>query len=341
LRGRERTSWWTLIAGVAAGYAWCVRNVAAALVLASLVYLVTQGIRIGWRRTVAMICVWSGGWLLGGGWLVAWNLRTFGEVNPYHMPLRELSVLLVAAIAAVALAGVVLAGLLWRRKLMDLANDRPDICLLGSALLFHVLVIVLAQGLYRMGESISSFRFYAPVYWIVLWLLALGVIRLRAQLSLSLPTVWTSAVAATVVFLAMAAPPTLRHFGRQIVPPTVKPPTVNLKKPDRDEATRLGKEIPKDMLVLTDCVEELRVFGGINARHVPDRKYGQVPVTWGDIKRSGGGGHLWGIIVWDEAIFRGGGYGNALQELVVDPDKYPCLRRIETRGRMHIWKFVP
>jgi hypothetical protein len=104
------------------------------------------------------------------------------------MPPRGLPYSLIVAIAVVAVvlfAAPVLAGRRghWTAALrrfqpaetgtMKGPQVRPDVCLLGGALLFHVLIVVMAHSLYRMGESIHSFRFYVPVYWIGLWLLAL------------------------------------------------------------------------------------------------------------------------------------------------------------------------
>jgi hypothetical protein len=61
---------WILVAGLAGGYAWCVRKVGVALVLASLVYLGSQRFRIGWRRLTVAAGVWLAGWFLAGGWLI-------------------------------------------------------------------------------------------------------------------------------------------------------------------------------------------------------------------------------------------------------------------------------
>jgi hypothetical protein len=330
-------------AGLAGGFAWCVRNAGVALFLASLVYLASQLPRLGIRGLMRDVSVWLTGWFLACGWLVAWNLRTFGSLSPYHMPPRELPAVLIVVIAAAAVAAVVawfvVPALAGRRVatsrcgLPAEAGTAGAVCLLGAFLLFHVLAVIMAHCFYRLGEPVQSFRFYTPVYWIGLWLAAQCGQRFGGRAARPL------LVAAAAVFAAaqLAGPLLPEVWGRVRGTPVA---AASRDAPGREEVARLGEEIPKDKLVLADCVEELRVFGDINARRAPDGKYGQAPVTWTEIDEAGRDGRLWGIAVWDEAPFAEGRFGDALRELVVNPGKLPRLRKLETGGRMLVWEFV-
>ncbi len=106
---RPLNGWCIFAAGLAGGFAWCVRNAGVALFLASLVYLASQLPRLGIRGLMRDVSVWLTGWFLACGWLVAWNFHTFGSLSPYHMPPRELPWVLIVVIAAAAVA----AGVAW------------------------------------------------------------------------------------------------------------------------------------------------------------------------------------------------------------------------------------
>ncbi len=330
---RRGASWWLFAAGLAGGCAWCVRNVGAALFLASLLYLGSQLPRLRAGGLARAAGAWLAGWFAGCGWLVAWNLRTFGAISPYHMPPRELPIALMAMIAAAAVATAIVilsaAKNLFRAHARSFAALRmtAPVYLLGGFLLFHVLAVIMAHSVYRMGEAVQSFRFYVAVYWIGLWLVALYVRRLSARLPLKPRRTAAMLVAAAAVLAASQAVGVLLAAKRDA--------------PGRDEVARLGKRIPKDKLVLADRVEELRVFGEVNARCVPDVKYGQAPLTWSEIGQAGRDGRLWGIVLWNDGLCRQGRFGDALRELVLSPGMFPQLRKLETGSRMSVWEFVP
>jgi hypothetical protein len=233
-----------------------------------------------------------------------------------------------AMIGAAAVAAIVIlsaAKNLFRAHARSFAALRmtAPVCLLGGFLLFHVLAVIMAHCVYRMGESVQSFRFYAAVYWIGLWLAALYGRQLGARLPRTAGVVLLAAVSLFAVSQVVGLSFATREDG-----------------PHRDEVARLGSRIPKDKLVLADRVEELRVFGDVNARRVPDIKYGQAPLTWGEIGEAGKDGRLWGIVVWNADLMAEGRFGEALRELVFDPGKFPQLRKLKTESRMSVWEFV-
>ena len=245
--------------------------------------------------------------------------------------------------AAAAVAAIVIlsaARNLLRAHARSFAALRmtAPVCLLGGFLLFHVLAVIMAHVLYRMGEAVQSFRFYVAVYWIGLWLAALYGQRLAAR-RLNPRRAAAVLVAAAAVFAASQAVgpllPGLWSRGR-----AASVFAARNDEPNRDEMARLGRRIPQDKLVLTHRVEELRVFGGANARCLPDIKYGQAPLTWCEIGQAGNDGRLWGIAVWNEDLCREGRFGDALRQLVLHPDKFPPWRKLETGGRMSVWQFV-
>jgi hypothetical protein len=81
--GVRNAIYWLFVAGLTGGLSWCVRNVAVALLASSICYLLLQFPRFRLREVALAICVWLGGWALASGWLVLWNVSTFGSPNPY------------------------------------------------------------------------------------------------------------------------------------------------------------------------------------------------------------------------------------------------------------------
>jgi hypothetical protein len=333
----DAAKWWILVAGLAGGYAWCVRNVGVALFLASLCYLASRLPRLRFHGLATAAGVWLTGWFLASGWLVVRNLWTFDTANPYHAPPMRLSFWPIALVAAIAIAAVVSARKLSWRKLAVLIQDRPDVCLLGAFLLFHVLVVVAAHCVYRLAESAQSARFYVPGYWIGLWLLVLCGRRLGARLPLKPRTAHAILAATLAVFaVSQAVGPLLVTFLEQRAPVCA----ARTEEPSRHDVALLAKNIPKDRLVLSDSVQELQVFGNVNARHVPDIEFGEAPVTWREIDEAGKDGRLWGLVVWNEEQFAQGRYGDALREVVLNPDKFQQLRKLESAKGVLVWQFV-
>ncbi|MEN6450409.1 MAG: hypothetical protein ABFC96_07960 [Thermoguttaceae bacterium] len=328
---RPRVGWLAFAAGLVGGFAWCVRNVGVALFVASLAYFVMQMPRLRLAVAIRATVPWLLGWLLGGGWLLAWNVHRFGAMSPYRMPPGRLTAQGAAVITAASVVAVVSAALLLRRRLAPLWRARPAVALLGAFLLFHTFAIIMAHCVYRMGEAVQSPRFYVPVYWIALWFLASGLGGLRRD-SCSPRRAGERRrcrTAAAMIALAMAVFAASAGFrGRQ-------------DQPDRDELTRLGQRIPKDKLVLADRVEELRVFADANARQTPDVAFGQAPLTWSQMDQAAQDGRLWGIALWDRDLSAEGRFGDALRDLVLNPGRFPQWRKTEIGGRMTAWEYAP
>ncbi|MCE5266943.1 MAG: hypothetical protein LLG00_03565 [Planctomycetaceae bacterium] len=329
---------WIFVAGLAGGCAWSVRNVGIALLAASIAYLLCQahGRRIG--GFAVAVGAWLTGWFSGNGWVIVWNVCTFGSFSPYRVPTRALPSGLVTAVAVAGVAAGVAVLLGWRR-LIGFARKRPAECLLGGFLFFHVGAVIMAHCVYQMGESVRSFRFYAPVYWIGLWLAALGARRLCGWLPVAVWRAGAVLAAGAVVFAVIDA-------ARPVLPEAwASDAVLRLAEkrggPDREAVARLARAIPKDKLVLADRVEELRVFGDVNARRLPDVKYGQAPLTRAELDSAGKDGRLWGIAVWEKDRFAQGRYGSALRDLVLTPGRVPEFQNVEAGGEMSVWKFVP
>ncbi|MDO4551854.1 MAG: hypothetical protein Q4C96_11470 [Planctomycetia bacterium] len=76
-----------MIAGLAGGYAWTIRNAGMALFFAVFIYLLYFFIIRGKLRDgVKGVGLWLLGWLSGSGWLLIYNCWTFGTGIPYKMP---------------------------------------------------------------------------------------------------------------------------------------------------------------------------------------------------------------------------------------------------------------
>lgn len=85
VRAEGRDRHWLAVAGLTAGIAYTVRNAALAVLLACCAALAWEWLRSGgrsWRNVVA----WSAGAAVPLGALAAYNVATFGALQPYAMP---------------------------------------------------------------------------------------------------------------------------------------------------------------------------------------------------------------------------------------------------------------
>ena len=81
-------------AGLLAGFAWCIRYAALALLAASAVYFITRALQErNARRWIGPSVAWSLGVASAAGWLVCRNILMFGSPNPYDLPPSDLSLL--------------------------------------------------------------------------------------------------------------------------------------------------------------------------------------------------------------------------------------------------------
>ena len=215
------------------------------------------------------------------------------------------------------------------------------VCLLGGFLLFHVLAVIMAHCIYRMGEAVQSFRFYVAVYWIGLWLAALYG-----------RTAWRPAAAEAAEGRGGACRRggrVRRVAGRRTAAAGALVLGASERPSSRQEETSptgmrwhgWEKESPRTSWCWPIAWKSCGCSGTSNARCVPDIKYGQAPLTWSEIGQAGKDGRLWGIVVWNDDLCREGRFGDALRELVFSPGKFPQLRKLETGSRMSVWEFVP
>ena len=345
--GERVTGSWLLVAGLTGGLSWCVRNVAVALFASSVCYLLAQILRLRLREAALAVCAWLGGWILGCGWLVLWNLATFGVLSPYKMPPsdspflwnckdafqvmgRDLTALghfsdVIAnkyVLIAFGIAILFLARRLSWRGVAGFLQDHRDRLVLLLFLGFYTLAIVVARSVYRWGEGINS-RHFVPVYWILLLFLGIGVDwvvgrawagkrRTQVVLVMALGLLAALQIKASVMDLAGSAD--------------------ERDKTIRSIAVALGREIPEGKLVLSDAIAPLRVFGNLNARYPPRPSYDETPLTWSDIRQAGNDGRLWGIVLVHDNEYAQGKFGDALRDISANPHGFPELREREARA---------
>ena len=352
----KRTAGWLLVAGLTGGLSWCARNVAVALFASSVCYLVIQFPRLRFKGSAIASCAWLCGWALGSGWLVLWNISTFGTPKPYSMAPSELSFfwnskatlcvmgrdltalgrfshILVNKYVLVALAIAILliaSRRLSARNFVRFMQDHRDRLLLLLFLGFYTLTIVVGRSVYRWGEDINS-RHFAPIYWIVLlfvgfsceWFAAHvwgGRLRARTVLLVGIGLVAVLQIRSSVLRLMGSADET----GKEV----------------RSLALTLGREIPESQFVLTDAIAPLRVFGNVNARRPPRPRRDQTPLTWADIAQAGDDGRLWGFVIARSDQYEEGVYGDVLKDISANPGKFPQLREREHGIDVRVFEYV-
>jgi len=144
----------------------------------------------------------------------------------------------------------------------------------------------------------------------------------------------------TVFFVCQAARPFLCAFERELYLKIKEPGSI---PPSREDVAMLKKHVPDDQIVLSNAFPQLRIFGKMNVRSIP-RTYhpvpGVPPLTWRDIEKAGKDGRLWGIALCDVAIVADGYYGNTLREIVVHPERFPPLRKLDAPANLLVLRFV-
>jgi len=352
---RVSTSW-LLLAGLSGGLSWCVRNVAVSLFAATVTYLLLQIPRFRLKEGAAALSVWLIGWVLGCGWLVLWNISTFGSPNPYSMPPSELSFLwnaksafwvigadltalgrfsdlvvnkyVVAASGVVTLIVLFVYKVTWR-KVLTVLRDHHEQLLLLVFLGFYTLTIVVARSVYRWGEIINS-RHFVAVYWILLFFLGIaGCWGSRHLLSRTRITYGVFVVG--ILLLA------LLQIGRSSS--LFMSPSDETATQIRSAAIAIGQEIPEDKIVLTDAIAPLRVFGNVNARRPPRPSYDETPLSWSEIKQASEDGRLWGIVIANGEEYAEGTYGDVLKEMSENPKAFEGVHERQIDG-LRILQFV-
>jgi hypothetical protein len=362
---------WFLVAGLAGGLSWCVRNVAVALFASSLGYLAVQFPRLRFKGTALAGCAWLSGWALGSGWLVMWNISTFGELNPYSMPPSERSFLWNCARACFVI-GKDLAGLGHARFSDTLLNSLLNkYVLLASAV--AILLFVFGSLLFgsRRLSSHNLVRFVRDFLRDrrdrVLLLLFLGFYTLAIVVARSVyqwgeeinfrhfaPIYWI-----ILLFVGFACEWLAGHVwtskrwiravllvgiglvaALQISSMLWRSAFAETDKELRSLAAVLGREIPEGQLVLTDAIAPLRVFGNVNARRPPSPRLDKTSLTWDDIKGAGEDGRLWGFVIVRGDMYEKGEFGDVLKDIAANPAKFPELRECEYGRDVRVVKYV-
>jgi hypothetical protein len=195
---------WLLVAGFAAGLVYGVRNAGLAVLAASLATLVyvAWSARGAWRALIP----WSLGAAVPLTALAAYNLNTFGELQPYTMPpsarpwplnlsdwagaqLLDLLVPLRAVealppFAAVAVVGGLLAaGVLFCWRVRRHAPQHRLLLLLGAYVVTSGALLVLSRSRYEWGSLIEPRNTlqYTWAFALVLVLVARGALPMRAR----------------------------------------------------------------------------------------------------------------------------------------------------------------
>lgn len=345
---------WVLAAGVFGGLAWCVRNVALALLGTSCLFLAVHLLWRPYRLVAKAIVLWLLGWGIASSWLIYYNLNIFGRINPYSMPPSELSLLDNIRETSIVLFGdmsssyklgtivtnkyiaiglfclMLLTLFLWIRnctleKVVILAEKHRIEFLIALYITFILATTIVARTTYKWGESINS-RHYVLIYWAIWFLISsfcLGVIN-RFKTKKHYMTL--------IIFIIVCSSMQVRRDF------------VDLKEwKDRfvtsqqiiDSAQKLGGLIPHDKIVLSDKIEELRIVGNVHARLLPK----DIPTPFSEIRKAGAEGFLWGIIILDPARFLRR-KSETTRELLLHPEQFQQFHMLQGFRQLVVLKYV-
>lgn len=219
VRAERQDRHWLAVAGLTAGLAYAVRNAALAVLVASVATLAWEWLRSGgraWRNALA----WAAGAAVPLGALAAYNLATFGALQPYGMPpsarpwptnladwvraqLIDLHVpapltTWISPLAAACVLLVVLAAGLrwWWRTRLDGRMHRL-ITVLGAYVAAGGAILVASRSRYEWADTIEP-RHALQYSWALalLVVVAAGAVSTRAQRTLA-------ALAAAVLLVAV------------------------------------------------------------------------------------------------------------------------------------------
>lgn len=347
MRGGRVRFGWLLVAGLAGGYAWTVRNVGVALFAATLIYLVMyfvakKDIRLG----LAGIGLWLTGWIAGSGWLLIYYWRTFGTLKPYVMPPsgigffencrwflaglwgqgvyyasilypRKMTLLLAVAYLFVAAA---LAVVLWthrrrvRLALLRMLKRNPFPLYLTLYGLGIGGVTILARTTYQWGEWINT-RHHYPIDWIKCYLIALVAWFLVELLKVS-PRVRNGCLAAGVCVCCML-PFYAFHTYANIYPQVFRPA----------EMQRLAEIVPEGKVLISNHPFYVEVLAGRACRPAAD-------VTLETLKEGMRNGKFAGVVFTDvHVLLREWENDDSreafLKPILAAPEKVPGFKKIE------------
>ena len=348
-----RNQWfWVFTAGAFGGLAWCVRHVAVALLGTSCLFLAAH---LLWRplRVVAKaLALWLLGWGATSSWLAYHNFNTFGRINPYWMGPSDLSLwdnisatyylivydmsasdriteLLVRRYVMIGLLCFLLLALVFLirtftfEKVANYINKQRIELLFAIYIVFVVATTVVARTTYKWGEDINS-RHYFQIYWAIWLLLSVSCLNVTGRFMYNK---YYFQLAIIIIMISCSCLQIYRYYG-YIERWTNEQETGERVENERMEnAQILGNLIPRDKVVLSDSIKELRVAGDVNARQLPEQRDQNDPLTFSEIRNAGVEGFLWGIVIWDLDKCRSGRCGEAVQDILLHPERFTEFRQ--------------
>ena len=268
---------WLLLAGLAAGGCYALRNAALALLATMAVTLLYQAWRDRATRRAGL--AWLAGLLAPVAALLAYNLHTFGALQPYAMPpstrpwsmnfgdwavaqLTDLDVTTRLAVVltppiALALAALLLTGgglLFWHTR------DRPQahraVALLGGYVAAGAVLLIASRSRYEWGDTIGS-RHALQYSW------ALGLVVVLSWRTLAPRLRTLGRVAAACLLLAGAAAAVAdvvaaRHAGAES--------WLDLTR-DGSLIARV-RALPADALIASNAAALFRIGSGRRVRQI-------------------------------------------------------------------------
>lgn len=329
---------WVLAAGVFGGLAWCVRNVAVALLGTSCLFLAVHLLWRPFRLVAKAIALWLLGWGVASSWLIYYNLNMFGKINPYSMPPSELSlwdnikatsiVLLSDMSGSYQLGRIVtneyiLIGLLcitllvlilWIHncKLEKVARftEKYRVEFLFSGYIAFILATtIVARTTYKWPGEVINSRHYVQIYWAIWLLISTLCLGLISKLD-------SKKYYFTLVFLIIACSSLqVRNYFDEL---KSWKDGFGIQQQRIQDAQILKGLIPHDKIVLSDRIQELRVVGDVHARRLKE-----IPLQISEMRKAGAEGFLWGIIIWDPRKCLRGGEGETARDLLLHLEQFP------------------
>lgn len=334
----KRPSFWLFSAGVWAGAAYGIRNVAVALIAATVLFLVCDG-RRSFNVLARNLLIWAGGVVLAAGLVVLRSLMVFGSLNPYAMPASELTLQQnIQRAAWVILRDLTTwhtAATILSRGLMPLfylallaavllfclirsygrkQNKGPDFqrrvfLFMGCyAAIYSAVLIFSRTRYYWWGEPINS-RHLVQIYWILVVLSAYAAVRIARRLLAE------EKIARQIILVLLLLGIGLQARFHYVQLRDASDDTFH-QPLNRSATERLAAIVPKDRIVLACRAYQLRIFSDLAARQLPRVYRGEKPLSLEEIQQAGRAKTLWGIVIDDPRGVELGKYGQSIQKIM-------------------------
>jgi hypothetical protein len=349
---------WCFAAGIAAGAAWVMRNVGVALGLASIVAFASFFSMWPFKAVIRRGLLWSLGFMLAAGWLIARNAWVFGKFNPYSMrpSTRGLWLNTVDAFSTIAgdaaglwevhyekaaIGVIVVVGMMLILAIISLGRggaNRADAIRRRFVVWFpavyagiYLAVVIGSRTVYQWGELVNS-RHLVQITWLiwlglaatVLWA-ARGLGKDRAIGSL----IVCGLMVAVILQQGRLHAKTIARFAHDPSGPITE-----------TLARQIASMVGPDQIVLTDHHVPLRTYAGLFARQLPRPGDGDAAISEYGIDTRTKYGKMWGIVLADPWEARGGTYGPTIQRLAERPESWPGFERLPLKEGVLVLKWV-